>query len=68
MDVIKRDTNVMIDPFSKKLYESMDVIFHEKKLFYMPTTDPSLMGKNNEEVINPDSTIHAFIPITIDNC
>ena len=40
----------------------MDVMFHEKEIFYRSqTTDLSLQGENQEEVINLEE-LHAFFP------
>ncbi|KAK0595622.1 hypothetical protein LWI29_008434 [Acer saccharum] len=49
------------DPSSKRFYVSMDVIFHEKELFYRPPTDLSLQGENQEEVINLEE-LQVFFP------
>lgn len=51
------------DPCSKRFYVSMDVIFHEKELFYMlSTSDSSLQGGNQEEMINHEELL-AFLPL-----
>lgn len=50
------------DPFSRRFYISMDVIFHEHELFcQLPTTDSSLQGGSREEVINHEE-LRAFFP------
>src|SRR5690606_30548559 len=49
-------------PSSRKFYVSMDVVFHEKELFYTPsTTDSSLQGENQDEVLYLED-LHTFFP------